>query len=1638
MDPNETKIAAIWNFAADFPELSSNLIERRHLLSTMAEALSSEAPVLFLEGEEGDGATTTLAQFCHAYPDQSFALFVKPASSITYGLEYLRLTLAEQFHWYCYAETLQKDLLSVSEFDDLRLKVLRKDRTKTLYFVVDGLHQIPAEGRGVLAQVFKELLPTGAPRCRFIVTGTQADLGAHIHSSVKSKHYRLLKLSFEECRQFLSDTAVSEEDCERIYQLCKGGSPGRIAVVRRLIQGGTPLSAILETDPAKYLEFVKLEFDVLDNLDDKDLLLIAGIAHSKIVQAVADLEETFDVPGDAIRLLVGKCQFLRELPNHNVEFISETHRKYAVRLLERFGRPALEAQLAYLQKHPRSDASLRFLPAYLETLQRQDAILQLLSKEYYSDLLQSTESFSALKAQAEMGARSALALARATEVFKFSLQRSIFASASRGGGSSDRVKALVALGKSNAAMALANSEATKEGRLALLSAFARRFSERNGTPDAELLAYIKRLIDEVDMSAMGDTAMKIAADVLMFDPDAAIGIIEAAVKGATAKVKDAAYAELSFSASMAKIKHKAKVEDKARSRISDQALQQIAHSFELISEKLDASETMALLSKMAPAHQVHFLRSLVNIKRRDPRILDLVELGLDIIIRETEYTPRAKDLAALCAPFFVEIKDTERLKKLVTRFDSQLGLVGKAAQSRDLIVLQMRLAAAEQQYDESAARHRVAQAYYEVLDIKTPEAQMECLAIMLGNLSKLDRDGVLEAKDGFRALIKGDLDKLLTLVLKDTADHISTVMPVLKALAADDCNAALGLAGRLNMLARRDVAYQTVASVLVAQPFSDRRLASLTDALNCISNPDLRSRAAEELLSYLDANPRKTDWVPQLEHLRDHLTRGFQLSHWDTWMFKAAASAGCDYSPELLGERIAEAISRVGSPLEEAKINFRASEALAEAEPQLAQQYYDSGLQAIRAVPFSTSRTTKLYELCLSLVGRSIAPLARTNMLDEDKLARHAALVDHLPGIIPRVRLLNEFAERLWCAKRQDLVNRVVNQQLRPLLEQARAVHPAVSRAAIRIAFPSLVAAHIGLAVPLLGELCDIEADNALFDAATVKLRHLSGQEPEHQGKFDYGKVEAADISDVIELLQHAHADWAIFGLMRALVEAVNDRNNRTKFTTTQKADWSARLRPIVADKLPDPNNIQHQGYKIVCQAQVYALVDVSWAEWAALEAQADAIDNHADRSYIYTELATALPSKYATSHRKRLLDKALEEINRIPSPIDRLSHLQGYAQNAHANDSATSARECLRAAMQLSIEIEDHARVAEHRRELIDIADQIDAGFADELIQLVDDDPARAQLKEEAKHAAAIAKAKREMANAKQLQDTNACGMDVLPMAAWRNLGALEANRLEVKPIEVMTQYVTMAAHGTLQDAYPVLSWHITNMERKYTHAQDVKAHLVPLCEAMLLSTELTHAILRKVSGKGPDVREEATDGASEDGLLVRRRSREEALAYIARWIRENAGDQIVYCDAYFSTKDIQLLRMCLAQAPQSQIKIIASKPHLLKVKELGAESFEDAWREQSDQDPPETEVIAPAFVDTPDKHVLHDRWILSGSAGLRLGTSFNSLGLERLSEVSEMERGQAALLREQIDKYLGRQRTVDGARIQYSSFTL
>ena len=412
--------------------------------------------------------------------------------------------------------------------------------------------------------------------------------------------------------------------------------------------------------------------------------------------------------------------------------------------------------------------------------------------------------------------------------------------------------------------------------------------------------------------------------MLIFDPDSAIGMIEAAMKGSSAAVKDAAYAQLSLAASMSKLKHKTTVEDKARSKITSDALRKLTESFETLADTLDPIELLDVVSKMPAAHQIYFLGSIVKLRKRDPKILKAVEFSLDVIIRESEYVPRSRDLAALAAPLAMPTGDHVTLRRSVARFDSQLGLVAKSAYSKDLAVLQMRLAAAEMQYEPSSARDRVEQAYFEVIDIKTPEVQLECYALMLRALNELDTNDKLEERDGFRALIRKEMGELLNSILSNTGDHLAAVTAVLKVIAADDAKQALELAARLNTEERRDLANERVARVIVSKPFSDSRLDHLLSALNNIINVSAKSQATWSLLGVLEANRARTEWVGRLERLREFVLDPKLLCEWDIWVWKHAdLHSTFEFSIDLFEERVEACIARLDSDLDEIDLRFK-------------------------------------------------------------------------------------------------------------------------------------------------------------------------------------------------------------------------------------------------------------------------------------------------------------------------------------------------------------------------------------------------------------------------------------------------------------------------------------------------------------------------------------------------------------------------------------------------------------------------------------------------------------------------------------------------------------------------------------------
>ena len=68
-----------------------------------------------------------------------------------------------------------------------------------------------------------------------------------------------------------------------------------------------------------------------------------------------------------------------------------------------------------------------------------------------------------------------------------------------------------------------------------------------------------------------------------------------------------------------------------------------------------------------------------------------------------------------------------------------------------------------------------------------------------------------------------------------------------------------------------------------------------------------------------------------------------------------------------------------------------------------------------------------------------------------------------------------------------------------------------------------------------------------------------------------------------------------------------------------------------------------------------------------------------------------------------------------------------------------------------------------------------------------------------------------------------------------------------------------------------------------------------------------------------------------------------------------------------------------------------------------------------------------------------IHDRWWLTKDSGIRIGTSINSLGITRISEISYLTREEAAEREQLIKRYLNKvEREHRGERLLYTSFTL
>lgn len=1612
-------IEANWNYTDSFPMVHGHEVAREDVLQTIADIFTS-TPIVFIEGASGIGTSTTLAQFVKRNEQVCFSLFLNPSSRFSYDATYVRLLLAEQLKIFVDSIPFDRSAIDEAEFFQLIAKTRAKLRGKKAYFVVDGLSHIPKEDDSYIAAIMTEVLPLGTDGFRFLFSGSQERLAPHI-KSLSSKPHQLRRFMPAEAKELFQNIPLSDAEHEEIFQVCQG-LPSRLSAIKRQLASGVELSFILSKNPEQHLDFVNLDFKNFENLSDSEKIAIALLAFSKQNIGLEEISSIGGLDKTRARELIKECTFLETKTDNKITFISNAHRKVAETRLADLRTHVNDLQIKHLKESPKSDNTLLYLAPYLQQTNNNRELVELISSEHYQDLLDTTQSLSQLRDRAELGMVSAHSLASALHTFQFSLQKSMFIELSRSSASKSEIKALVAMGKIQHAMHLAQGAVTKSNKLWLLAAYASGLKRQNKNIEPLLLEQISKLVSTVDLQGEEDTASQIAEDLLSVDVNLATDLLEKSLNGNDVRKRDLALSRLSIMAS--KHKEAYAVHSAVESRIKNAAVQAFTAAFTHYHMNDSADSLLAFLDGMPDKGKIKLIIDLVATQQKRDDVAKLVDYALDLIIKTTSYLPKAKDYADLCTPLRYQDIETADLKDFVTRIDGQSELIKNASVTRDWIRLSSSLAYLEAKYDPKIAHERILAAYFDTSGMDNTEIQAECYARLLYTLRDIDPDDSLESKEGLKSVIDLDMNRAVTELLASTASQFECISPVMPAMIEHDLEKAIHLADQLNTLENRLLGYSNILETLITKPSSPEKCATFLQILPKINHSKTLQDTLRTCCKTAWRKPFDLGWAECLKTAIRRIKNPAVYAGCAIHIFKSFERHEQPLDAQYVIKPIEAFMDKTQPSPGRDDICFEAVTAIFSSAPEDAERLYESVLSQ-RGNPEIESQSVQLTLLhSLALVIRTFGAGLNRNLVDESMLVRLSSYVSRLSSFRQQISLYNDLACRAWIA--DSMLQKIVNDYCRPLLNQIKVANEHLYLELFEIAFPSLYLAHPQSALRELENLETPHRNSAIYKTCELIRRKLTMYEASQHDESDVCQMDNQQADSILCLLEHMTHDSGIFGIIKKLTEAVSHKKNKHRFTQQQKREISDRLLRLISNKLPDAENIQHNGYKICTTAFAHTLRESNSSIWKTLVEDARQIPNVADKAFVLIQIARSLPGK-ELALKKEVLLEAEESSDKIPSLNDRLGRLEMYSL-ACRHLSVADAKKALKKSLQLSHGIEDLEEAAAIQKSLIDAADQIEPGFADTLLELFDDDPARLLAKAHAKHSVDVLKAKKDLADANT--STPAVADEYLAEACWKNLSALQANRINPKPIFQMAGLISTKSALGLLEAYPFLCWYIENTSRKCSNAEEARNNLMPICEVLLLSTELAFNIVtRKV------VSQHSSAGDSVVGLIIRPNSRDEAVDHIQKWLNVHCVEYVKFCDPYFTAEDVELIQFIQAANPSCQVHIIARASHLKASGCASGDVFEEAWNRISDQTPPETYIYGIEKLE--GKELIHDRWLLTSGGGLRVGTSINSLG-SKLSEISVMTPDEFSRCQEALDQFLNNQVVINGSRVKVTRYQI
>lgn len=1670
MDPLTSEMMDVSAVCRSFPQLLTPRVERKNVLETIEDIFKSGAQLVAMEGEEGIGKTTLLAEFALRHNMHTIALFVRPTSRLAYDPWYLQFDLSNQLEWLVHGKELEPE----DEIDEAKRRIqithlqgrARRD-SQPFYVIVDGLDEVP-ESEGDLRKVILDLLPLGIPGYRFLVAGLMDKLPQVVQRTMTCRSYRVTRFSLDETVKYFeaAGIGVTKEQAEEIRHICQG-LPGRLASVMRTLANGINIQVLLDEVPTEITQLLEFEWQAAMR-NSSELLdgILAVLAHDLSQQTLTSLAELHNCSEANIATALKEAHFINIRPDGEVTFASRAFKEFAARKLSIWKSKVNTLVISRLSKIPDSDAALTQLPTYLAQDRQFDRLFEYLSPQHFVQLVGHNQSLGSAVKTAELGLQYARQLHRDPEIARLSLNKALFQQLEITNTAKAEIEARMALHDNNGATVLAQAAALKEDRLQLLAIVAKGYHVRNEEPPQEILDQLSQLAEEVDTANLGDRALHIAQDLIYSHPDQAIRMVEEAVPPIFGEGGlDRALTVLSVGSAVVKevlgvSSHEDNTTKRVTARIRDPRARGFAEAVTVLFNEDSTSEVIDRVKGLSSTgDQVFILRRWATINREQSDAWEVVDFALKNIIASSDFSPNAGVYRDLAEPI-PYITDEIIARRIVGQFDSQRDIIEQQGPTQDYIKLQLTLAKAESRYDSGACYSRFIEIYARIDNLEDLSVQTECTALLVDfteeNRNPDGGQGVLSTKDC--ELVRDEFSQRLSHLLNTTADHYRVTRSVIRALSSGARTIALDVARSLNTEVRRNRAILDLIELVSANAKSVEDSVFLQDALGYLTNQDTCNKALTSILERIaDASTNEDfpfhDFGPFLEKCD---TIGDSVAMCQAYRFAYITLRNTTHDEIAVAKyqgwadavriKMQDAWNQIDVGWDRIEAGFQQAKDLADIDKETAKTYLDLTESYRDEMAIRSWSAAEAFGTCLLLAIRAFVGLLPGRIETQIDLLRLASLIDVIPSSGERTAKWALVAMICYIRKRDDLGNRIVAEYVKPTLQDVQGGE-VYYRLVLRAAAPALWQYHAQTAKELIEKAPAAERDGIYGEIAYFVL-HKSPPIDRGYSRFleDYD-VTYEELVDLCDMANEMHGDNELYTIISEICSAILAGRRIGRHNREQQRQIIDRLWKLL-QKFPDHNNIQHEGYKLIAEAQLLRVDSSRHAGrdiWADLIQRAETIPNASDSSFVLAKIALTMPSEGTKGTiRQDVLTEAGSIVASLPSYSERVECFTMLAEEIVDSDYAdryiSLAKQYLKNAMTEAAGAKDKNHHDQQRR-IIDIAYQFDEELAQSLASQAIDDPARLkeqiQLNQLTKNVAEPQRASLPSEGS----TLSPREKEMLSEAAWRSLISINSKSRSWVRLEHIRNIIGFAAHMSLAESYPLMAWAIEHTVYKYANDTEARARLTYLFDSTVTAANLALQLGANATDRAKRVKDYSPSSPATTTGLIRVGDREAAIRFIRTWFEQSVHEYVKIADPYFGPDELEWVRLLADSVRDCRVQVLTSRKAQQQsgIQTPWEDSYNLHWKLKiSDQEPPDTEIVVAGRKPHGDSPI-HDRFIITKGGGLAIGASLHDLGITKDAKITILPAEDAEDVERKIDQCLNMQlRTHRGEKVQYSLFNM